>query len=630
MNSIKGNSPKFAEILNSSSQKICVIAGPGSGKTKGILVPKARQVIENYKIDTDEILLISFSRLSAQDLREKVKGFNRVPRASTLHSFCLSFLLSEDNHDIRKRVESIVIDFEKEVMLSDLKILLGTDKRELRKILGEFSAGWAVKPHDEVFNEDCTKRRFKAAVINWLDEHEAAMMEEIVYHAVALAKNIKSAFIEKPQYIFVDEYQDLNKLEQEFVALLGANSELVLVVGDPDQSIYSFKHAHPEGIMSFAESDNVEKHSLTYSGRCAKDIINAANQLLCQGEPTRKKFLEPLPDAIKGRFLQKQKSKQDDEYSFVFNSILQLIKDGTGPQDIIVLVPRKKLGIDFVKYAETRQLPNGSSFKFLVKNEYSKIEQEKILLLGILAKPSSILRTRTYAGLKDKYHFSKEFKELKRKYRNVRDAIQKADPNDFDQRKSRIRSLCTHLQEVRRFVKQHEDEDKANLDEILDAIIPPANMELTDLRNIFVGLKDDDDDIKSLYRKFIDYSRTLETGEGVIRVMTLIASKGLEAEYVFIIGCNKGNIPGDNYSEYLTDYEWKQEQRRLLFVGFTRAKKELTVSWSREIPYGQSRRQNTQSNQIVTTGGKIWSRVGLCEFLQDIKISAKTEESLTF
>lgn len=189
MNRVNGNNPKFAEILNSSSQKICVIAGPGSGKTKGILVPKAKQIIANLNIDTDEILIISFSRLSAQDLREKVKAFDRVPRASTLHSICLSFLLSEDNHDIRKRIESIVIDFEKEVMLSDLKILFPrTGKRGLKRMLDEFSAGWAVRPHDEVFNEDDTRRSFKAAVINWLDEHEAAMMEETFVYPLMVHK----------------------------------------------------------------------------------------------------------------------------------------------------------------------------------------------------------------------------------------------------------------------------------------------------------------------------------------------------------------------------------------------------------------------------------------------------------
>ena len=620
MNSMNGNNPKFEEILASSAQKICVIAGPGSGKTKGILVPKAKQIIANRGIDTEEVLIISFSRLSAQDLKESVKDFDRVPRASTLHSICLSFLLSEDNHDIRKRVESIVIDFEKQIMLSDLKILFpGTDKRELKRMLDEFSAGWAVRPHDEVFNEDGTRKSFKAAVINWLDEHEAAMMEEIVYHAVDLAKKVKSDFIEKPQYIFIDEYQDLNKLEQEFVTLLGANSKLVLAVGDPDQSIYSFKYAHPEGIISFAQSNGVEKHSLTYSGRCAKKILNVANQLLRQGNPSRTDFLMPLPDAIEGEVSLVQKENQDEEFGFVCNAILQRINNGADPKDIIVLVPRKKLGVEFVRYTKTQQLPDDLSFKFIVKNEYSEIEQEKILLLGVVANPNSILRIRTYAGLKDPNNYSNEFAQLKRKYGNLREVIQRADPKDFERRQKKVRSLCTHLQEIRRFVEQHKD--NANLDGMLDEIIPSTNEELEDLRNIFMELREEEDTVQTLYSKFLDYSRTLEARGRVVKVMTLIASKGLEAEYVFIMGCNDGNIPGDNRSVYLSDHEYKQEQRRLLFVGVTRAKKGLTVSWSRNIPFYQSRGHYTRSVRTVTIGGVRYSQVGLSEFLQDVIFS---------
>ena len=80
-------------------------------------------------------------------------------------------------------------------------------------------------------------------IVNWLEEHEAAMMEEIVYFAVDLARQLPDArVLAEPQFIFVDEFQDLNRLEQEFIGQLAAQSQLLLVVGDPDQSIYSFKY----------------------------------------------------------------------------------------------------------------------------------------------------------------------------------------------------------------------------------------------------------------------------------------------------------------------------------------------------------------------------------------------------
>jgi len=119
----------------------------------------------------------------------------------------------------------------------------------------------------------------------------------------------------------------------------------------------------------------------------------------------------------------------------------------------------------------------------------------------------------------------------------------------------------------------------------------------------------------------LDYIRENNTKESSIRIMTLLSSKGLDADHVYIIGCNDGNIPGQNKSAYLTDHEHKQEQRRLLFVGVTRAKKTVTISWSRHIPYAESQQNNTASIGISKKNGKTMSKVGLSEFLVSINFN---------
>ena len=528
--------------------------------------------------------------------------------------------MRENNHDIRKRIETIVLDFEKKTMISDLKIILKIKKTELKKMLKEFSAGWAVKQHDEVFNENDKRKSFKAAVVNWLDEHEAAMMEEIVYHAVNLARKFSTDFIEKPQYIFIDEFQDLNKLEQEFINLLSKNSKLMLAAGDPDQSIYSFKHAHPAGIISLADATNVKRYTLAYSGRCAKRILDAANQLLLQAMPGRKEFLKPIHSANEGICCLIRRETQDDEFDFVLTAIRDATNNGTAPNEIIVLVPRKRLGDAFVEYAENQELSAGPTFKFVAKNDFSDIEQEKILLLGVIANLKPILRTRTYVDLKDhNRNYAPEFKQLKDKYGDIQKAIQQAKPDDFEKRKKRLRKLCEELQELRRFVEHYKD--NKNVDEIIEAIFPTKNTELSDIRSIFMSLQEEGDSIRDLYLKFNDYSRSIENRGEAVRVMTLLASKGLEAEHVFIIGCNDDNIPGGNYSVYLNDHEHKQEQRRLLFTGFTRAKKKLIVSWSRYIPFEQAIRNGIEILGTMFINGKSCARVGLSEFLQDMNLS---------
>ena len=299
-------------------------------------------------------LLLTFSRLSAQDLKQKVKTLDRIPRATTVHSFALSFLLSEDNHDIRSRVESILLDFEKEALLCDLKVVFPTrHKTELRKTLEQFGAGWATQPHDIVFEEDDDRRLFKAAVVNWLVEYQAAMMEEILYFAVDLAKKVPdSALLTEPQYILVDEYQDLNRLEQEFIDALANSSELLVVVGDPDQSIYSFKFAHPDGIGEFSKRPGVDTHKGLTTWRCPKSVVKYANQLLQQADPARTALMDTPATAHEGEVTFVQKANQDGEFQYVLSSIAARISAGAGPEDIIVLVPRKKLGADFVKYRQ--------------------------------------------------------------------------------------------------------------------------------------------------------------------------------------------------------------------------------------------------------------------------------------
>jgi DNA helicase-2/ATP-dependent DNA helicase PcrA len=290
----------FETILESAANKICVIAAPGSGKTSRILIPKANRILSDNSMDAQNVLLLTFSRLSAMDLKNRVRTMERVPRASTVHSLCLGFLLSEDNH--AKRVESILLDFEKETLISDLKLLFPKQRKtELDNELRAFSAGWATKPHNEVFEETEDRRAFKTAIINWLSEHEGAMMEEIVYGAVNLARQLPDApFVDDPQYIFVDEFQDLNRLEQEFIEQLAGRSKLVLVVGDPDQSIYSFRY-HPDGIRDFADRGDVEDYPYLVTGPCPKSVVTFANQLLKQTMPTRTVLLQVLPDKEAGR-----------------------------------------------------------------------------------------------------------------------------------------------------------------------------------------------------------------------------------------------------------------------------------------------------------------------------------------
>jgi len=612
----------FKEVLESTAPRICVIAAPGSGKTTKILIPKAQQVLDQAEVDPRQILLLTFSRLSALDLKKKVSKMERTPRASTVHSFCLSFLLSEDNHDIRQRIESVLLDFEKNVLLWDLKVIFPQrHKKALERELEEFSAGWARNPHEAVFEETEERRTFKYALTNWLAEHKASMMEEIVYNAVDLAKKLKNPqFILEPKFIFVDEFQDLNKLEQEFVEILARDSKLLLVVGDPDQSIYQFKFANPDGIREFSMREEVKVYSSLVTGRCPKRVVAIANEFLKQANPNRVKLLRPAEWAEEGEVHFVHRVYQSEEFQSIIGSMAERLRSGTKPESLIVLSPRRKLGEEFAEYANGKiqelDLLDKAQFAFVMKPQFNELEKRKILQFSLWINPNSFLHLRTYLGLTDERSFAAELAELKSRYGGLHPAIQGARPEDFPARKRRVRLLCGRVAELRHFLASHST--TAPLEDVLAELFPDSETEVAELRKILLSLREESDTPKALYAKFIDYIRMVPHSEHTVRVMTLRACKGLEAEHVYILGCNAGNIPGQNRSGHISDFDHENEQRRMLYVGLTRASKSATFSWSRLIPFRQARGHATSSVKTVTIDGEKLSQVGMSKFLQEL------------
>jgi superfamily I DNA/RNA helicase len=611
------------EVLNSDASKVCVIAAPGAGKTSTILIPKIQQVLASSDTTADQVLLLTFSRMSAADLKQKVSTLDKIPRASTVHSYSLSFLLSENNHAIRQRINNILLDFEKDTLIHDLKISFSNKSvHQMRSLLKEFSAGWAKQQQDEIFNEDNFRRAFKQAVINWLIEHEAATMEEIIYHAVQLAGQLPdSRLIDYPKYIFVDEFQDLNRLEQEFVDALGRNSELTMVVGDPDQSIYSFKYAHREGITEFAAREDVDNFEWNICKRCPVSVINLANQLLLQGEPSRTNLLVPLEGAREGQVRFVRKNFQEEEFEAIVTDLAAKLAAGAQPSSFLILTPKKKLGAKFAEYANSIKQEIGIqdefSFVFAAKPEFSTAEKQRILLLSLVVKPDSLLHFRAYLGMSDEKHFAKEIVDLKAEYGDLRSAFDRANSNDFPVRNTRVRRLCEQIIELKQNIRRIREEE-TTVDDALESILPLELDEIKSLRMLIDSLREDGDTLEDIYDKFLDYSKDIPTVENGIRIMTVMASKGLDADHVYILGCNNSNIPGQSRPEGLSAFEHRKEQLRLLFVGVTRAKQSLMISWSRHIPLQQAYSQHTPGVATVRHNGNTYTVVGLSDFLIDL------------
>ena len=614
------NTPFFNAVLESKANQISVIAGPGSGKTKGIIIPKATALLK-AGVDPKEILLLSFSRMSALDLKKRVESLDKSPRASTVHSFCLKFLLSENDHAIRDRIDSILMDFETDFLVHDLKLIFQDLSRPaIKKLIKKFAAGWAVNPHDEVFDEDDEQRKFKAAIVNWLSEHKAAMLGEIVYFGVDhLAKVGKTELLNGIKYIFVDEFQDLNKLEQEFVRILAEGTNLLVIVGDPDQSIYSFKFAWRTGIEQFSESGNVESHTLPFCGRCDTEVLHFANQILTQENPARTVLPMPIEGKEAGSVTRPAPfQSQENEFNYVLDSIKALVDQGVAPKDILILVPKKKLGPVFLSTISNRLNEiEGTEFKLANPPEFTARQREQLLKLALVANPNSLLHTRSFVGLDDPpAGYANEIGRMKATYGSWESSVANANPDNFPPHLARVRRVCDRIIAMK---EEIAGLGKLTSQEVIQTLFPIADGELMELNAILTDMCKDGDTPEDIYRKFIDFSMSIPNDDNTVKVMTIMASKGLEAPHVYIIGCNNGNLPGERRDDsHLTDIEYEQEQRRFLYVGVTRAQKSVTITWSKFITTAQAMDHFTHGIGVQYVNGVSMTRVGICRFLQDI------------
>lgn len=251
------------DIAASTSSRLLVMAGPGTGKSFA-MKRRILKLIEIDKIAPEKILALTFTRTIAEDLKNELHnlGIENATsiKAMTLHAFCFSLLSKKRVFDILCRIPRPLKSFtsksspqfEISPLLADLD-LIGEfgNKREKFSSIKAFEAAWA-RQQDDTPNDDIGRDTiFKNALINWLKEHDSILLGELIPLTLEYLKNnpLNKVFGEF-SHIIVDEYQDLNKAEQVLIDLIGKKCN-ISVVGDVNQSIYSFRYAHPDGIMDF-------------------------------------------------------------------------------------------------------------------------------------------------------------------------------------------------------------------------------------------------------------------------------------------------------------------------------------------------------------------------------------------
>ena len=353
---LKGRALEIAKVAHTPLR---VMAGPGTGKSFALKRRIARLLEEGA--DPKRILAVTFTRTAAASVVDDLKNLGSAGSediwAGTLHAYCFGLLSKQDVFDFLNRKPRPVTAFYKSGSMQFEGAPLLTDictnkdfgkKRESTKRIHAFEAAWArLQVEDPGWAKNPVDKAFQKELMTWLIFHKAILIGELIWLALDYLRNNPAAPERNAfDHVLVDEYQDLNKAEQVLIDLLCKNSNQCLV-GDVDQSIYSFRYAHPEGITTFSDTHpGTHDVELDECRRCPSLIVSLANNLILHNYPTDiTKRLTPLAGNPVGEAHIVQWNKLEDESQGLAGFCQHLIVNkGYQPNDILILTSRKIFG----------------------------------------------------------------------------------------------------------------------------------------------------------------------------------------------------------------------------------------------------------------------------------------------
>lgn len=567
-----------------------ILAGAGSGKTK-VLTYRAAHLILNKEIHPQNILLMTFTNKAAGEMKNRIQyvletshydtGF--LPYAGTFHSFCVRMLRIHGQsigipNNFAIYDDQDQLDIVKEIMK---RLNLSTKSFNPRSILHTISQSKSELIDASAYT-GFAHGYFQETVAKIFLEYETALhnntaidFDDILVNSVTLLSKDSEAreyYQKKYSFIMIDEYQDTNKAQYELTLLLAGKNKNIAVVGDAAQSIYRWRGADFRNITNFKRDfpDTIEYH-LDQNYRSTQMILDAAYSVISQN--TSHPILELWTEHLGGEKIKLYEARNEhDEATFLVQTILQLDRPYT----------------DFAVLYRT--------------NAQSRVVEEAFLHAGI---PYVLIGgTRFY-----------DRKEIKDVIAYLRYLANSKDTVSYN----RIEKLGkTRLKKFLEFAHQTQQDDKlveVTTLELLDQTLAAsdylslydANVEdeayrlenIKELRSVaseFPELNSFLENIALVEREYEpDTVKAKNQHHSAVTLMTIHSAKGLEFPVVFLVGMEEGLFP---HSRSLMDREELEEERRLCYVGMTRAKHLLYISHANRRLFFGTRTQNMVSRFV--------------------------------
>lgn len=601
------------KIAAASKKRIRVIAGPGTGKSFAMKRRVARLLESGVK--PKQILAVTFTRVAAEDLHRElqkleVPGSNELS-GQTLHSLAMRILSRQHVLEMLGRTPRPLNRFELNTMFADIQGEHG-GKKKSKKFVAAYEAAWAQSQGDVPgFAKSEEEKLFAKDLTSWLVFHECMLIGELIPYLVRyLKENPMAKEHSEYKHLLIDEYQDLNKAEQTAIAYLGKQGE-VCVVGDDDQSIYSFKHARPEGIRKWAEEHpGCEDLQMEDCHRCPTTVVEMANSLIGHNTVREGRSLKQIDEKGLGEVIITQQPNPDAEAKWIASKIKSLVTGGVHPSEIIVLVQRKRAGARILSALKEEEVPSKSYydesqldaeaaqrrfslFKLFLNNE------DRVALRYLVGAGTGTFRSGPYGKLRLHCEASGD---------TPWQALEKLASGSLQLKN--VGTLVASFEDIKKTLAEL-GEKEADLAAFVDVMFPVEEVAIEELRELALQAAEESETISELFSKMMEELTQPDVPPTVeeVRVMSLHKSKGLSSPYVFIGGCVQGvlpQLPKADTPKSQSDADL-EEARRLFFVGITRVKADpqnerpgaLFISYPKEMNAGAASGENIAFKHIV-------------------------------
>jgi DNA helicase-2/ATP-dependent DNA helicase PcrA len=617
---------KFFESLNESQKEavehidgpLLILAGAGSGKTKTI-TSRLAYLLANG-IPPSNTLTLTFTNKAASEMRERalsmIQDISYPPLLCTFHKFGLLFL-KFNIEKLGRKNNFVVIDTDDKKRIlksfgSDLPIgLVASEISRYKNSLVSPEVAWQKAEQASYKKIASLYEQYE----KYVQENNLVDFDDLLvlpYRILEENEDLAVEISERYRYIMVDEYQDTNDLQYKLLEKLCTTHNNICVVGDDDQSIYGWRGANIKNILDFKECfSDTKVVKLEKNYRSTARILKAANELIEHNRGRLGKVLSSTKDEGKAIEII-ESSDENHEASTVAKRIKELIEKGVSPKDIAVLYRINALsrsleeglnraGITYnmvggVKFYERAEIKDLISYLRLIANPHDDFSIKRIINrpkrgLGKVTLDKIMKQAFEESSSIYEYilHHEEALKQIvsKKALVALNEFVQKLQvlqEESIEERENLLDRL-EDLFEIRKYYNQLPDalDRVSNIDEFFglfrDMMRHNPDMSVDDFLNE-LALQSDQDKIDSEN----------------ISIMSIHAAKGLEFDYLFVIGLEEGFFPlvGDG-----SDIE---EERRLGYVAITRAKEELTLSFSESRFYRGRRAELTKSRFLKESG----------------------------